>query len=178
MLASFEPGYNPRDEGKDIGAGWSFVNKDQDTARKPINNEIDWQRCFAVWKAGVLLLYRHREDELVKYHTKISSLFRNSRDHSFVIIRLDLEVRSLYAKTPFRMDDIHEVNAMWMAQLTKPQNISSTSHLKRPNPDNSPPSFKGILSVSTGMAVHASSIPANTIEDMESAVSAEEDMQL
>ena len=94
-------------------------------------------RELAVGKANESSPYK-----LVKYHTKISSLFRNSRDHSFVIICLDLEIQSLYVKTPFCMDEIHEINAMWMAQLTKPQNISSASHLKRPNSDNLSPSFK------------------------------------
>lgn len=93
LLANFQTGYDPRDEGKDIGGGLTLLNKEHSNAQIPLTGQLDWERCFATWSAGIVLVYRHREDELKAYHTHISSLFCTMEKSPLAVIRLDLDVR-------------------------------------------------------------------------------------
>ncbi|KAJ7279669.1 hypothetical protein C8J57DRAFT_1175511 [Mycena rebaudengoi] len=132
LFATMEPGYDHRDEAKEFHGGFSLVRKDHITARKPVTSESDWTRVFDAWSSAVTVVFAHRVGELSTYRAFVVALFRDVPDDPGSTIRIDNEIRDLYAKNPFHLDDETRLNRLVMASLRNRLTSSTTSLGKRP----------------------------------------------
>ncbi|KAJ7271669.1 hypothetical protein C8J57DRAFT_1179712 [Mycena rebaudengoi] len=131
LFATMEPGYDHRDEAKEFHGGFSLVRKDHITARKPVTSESDWTRVFDAWSSAVTVVFAHRVEELSIYRGFVVALFRDVPDDPGSTIRIDNEIRDLYAKNPFHLDDETRLNRLVMASLRNRLTSSTTSLGKR-----------------------------------------------
>ncbi|KAJ7208695.1 hypothetical protein C8J57DRAFT_1098946 [Mycena rebaudengoi] len=145
LFAAMEPGYDHRDEPKEFHGGFSLIRKDQVLARKPLRSESDWTRVFDAWAAATGLLFVHRAEELQTYRGIIVGLFRDVPDDPASTIRLDNDIRELYAKSPFHLGDESRINRAVMASVLRHRASPPTSLGKRPataTPTGGSPSAK------------------------------------
>jgi hypothetical protein len=150
LFATMEPGYDHRDDAKEFHGGFSLVQKDQISARKPLRSETDWIRVFDAWSAAVSLLFDHRNDELTNYREFMVSFFRDVPDDPNTAIRLDNDVREQYAKNPFRLDDQGRLQRLVMSSVIRNRPSPSSSLGKRPSssaPSGTPPPRKKMAAI-------------------------------
>ncbi|EDR09773.1 uncharacterized protein LACBIDRAFT_325572 [Laccaria bicolor S238N-H82] len=126
LHASMDRGFSHNDDAKDFAGGFSLVRKDQYSARKVVRNEAEWARVFQAWKAGVVLLYPHRLNELNTYQDMVIELFRAAPYDPFVTINVDAEARDRYARSPYQMDDRSRFQLPLLSQMLRKREATDT----------------------------------------------------
>jgi hypothetical protein len=130
LFSALVSGYDHYDDPTDFHGGYVLIKKDQATARKPVESEADWLRCFHAWKAAVCFLYPHRADELTSYGLYVADIFHATPGDPLVAIGFDRLVREQYDRGPFRLDDHHQTNLPLFSVMHRPlakRDISSIS---------------------------------------------------
>jgi hypothetical protein len=127
LHAVLDPSYDHHDEGKVVFGEFSLVKKDLLNARKPVVTESHWTRCFSAWAAGVALLYPHRSMELAAYGRTIASFFQDVAHSPQIVILLDIDIRTRYAKAPFSLDNTLIIQTMSVSRLLKSTRPFSSS---------------------------------------------------
>ncbi|KAJ3791416.1 hypothetical protein GGU11DRAFT_733283, partial [Lentinula aff. detonsa] len=138
LHAAIDPDYDHRDNVKDFGAGYALVKKDQLIAKKAVVTESEWSRVFEAWKSGVVEAFPHRKDELTKFGSSISNLFRNFAHDPSIPIRTDHEVRERYHKSPFRLDDPLRIQSAVLALVHRTSSIGQTKRQRDASPSSRP----------------------------------------
>jgi len=141
LFASTVPGFDHNDEPKILAGEYAVIKKSDVSRKKPVLSESDWTRVFDAWANGVLLLYKHRTDELTSYRDFVIELFRALPNEPSRAIRVDADVRDRYGKSPFRLDDRNIFNSFSFTRLLSKDLPSSQSpdrmSSKRPAPQGS-----------------------------------------
>jgi hypothetical protein len=135
LFASTVPGFDHNDEPKILSGEYAVVKKNDVSRKKLVLTESDWTRVFNAWADGVLLLYKHRKEELSSYRGFVIELFRALPNEPSRAIRIDADVRDRYGKSPFRLDDRNVFNSFSFTRLLSkdtPSHPSDRSSSKRP----------------------------------------------
>ncbi|KAJ7223066.1 hypothetical protein GGX14DRAFT_657013, partial [Mycena pura] len=127
IMASLGSMQSHADKPVDFAGEYVLVKKHEFEARVPLTSETDWARVYSAWSAGVLLLYPHRQQELIAYRRIVTDLFRAARPG--IAIEFDDKIRSKYAQSPFRMDDRALLQPTMLELMFRPS--SPTPPLKR-----------------------------------------------
>jgi len=117
LFASTVPGFDHNDEPKILSGEYAVIKKNDVSRKKPVLTESDWTRVYDAWSDGVLLLYKHRMDELSSYQGFVIELFRALPNEPSRAIRIDVDVRDHYGKSPFRLDDRNIFNSFSFTRL-------------------------------------------------------------
>ncbi|PBK59922.1 hypothetical protein ARMSODRAFT_838177, partial [Armillaria solidipes] len=138
LFASMDRGYDHNEDAKELFAGFAIIKKDASSAKRPVVSEADWYRVFDAWAKGVVSLYPHREAELASYRETVVELFRAVPHDPGIAIHFDEDIRSRYAKRPFRMDLKSEVQIPLLSQVFHPEiahrSAKRPSSASLPNP--------------------------------------------
>ena len=76
LFASMDPGYDPNDDPKYFGGGYTLIKKDHLVAKRPICTESDCIRVFTGWESGVTILYPYCKAELLGYRCHVNNILR------------------------------------------------------------------------------------------------------
>ena len=74
LCASMDPGYDPNDDPKDFGGGYTLIKKDHLVAKRPICTKSDCICVFTGWESGVTILYPYRKAELLGYCCHVDNI--------------------------------------------------------------------------------------------------------
>lgn len=121
LFASMDHGYDHNEDAKEFFAGFAIIKKDISSAKRPVTSEANWYRIFDTWAKGVVSLYLHCEMELASYREMVVELFRAVPHDPGIAIHFDEDIRSQYAKHPFRMDLKSEVQIPLLSQVFRPE---------------------------------------------------------
>ncbi|KAK1233891.1 hypothetical protein PQX77_002921 [Marasmius sp. AFHP31] len=98
LHAAIQPGYNHSDEPKLEVGDMVISEKGGVSSRKPISNEIEWNRVYAAWSSAVIFVFPHCRDELLGYHRLMARFFRDHHSSNpLVAVRLDARIREAYS---------------------------------------------------------------------------------
>lgn len=121
LFASMDRGYDHNEDAKEFFVGFAIIKKDISSAKRLVTSEADWYRIFDAWAKGVVSLYLHRETELASYREMVVELFRAVPHDPGIAIHFDEDIRSRYAKRPFKMDLKSEVQIPLLSQVFRPE---------------------------------------------------------
>ncbi|THV00985.1 hypothetical protein K435DRAFT_604027, partial [Dendrothele bispora CBS 962.96] len=118
------------DEPKDFLGDLKLLRSDQLIRKLAVVTEAQWLRTYDAWCAPVIIIYKHRTEELAAYKASIISLFRASPDPAQAI-RIDKEVRERYARSPFELDQSDTFHLPLLSELLHASPSSSSAGVKR-----------------------------------------------
>ncbi|THU88650.1 hypothetical protein K435DRAFT_916470, partial [Dendrothele bispora CBS 962.96] len=118
------------DEPKDFLGDLKLLRSDQLIRKLAVVTEAQWLRTYDAWCAAVIIIYKHRTEELAAYKASIISLFRASPDPAQAI-RIDKEVREHYARSPFELDQSDTFHLPLLSELLHASPSSSSAGVKR-----------------------------------------------
>ncbi|THU89308.1 hypothetical protein K435DRAFT_678301, partial [Dendrothele bispora CBS 962.96] len=114
------------DEPKDFLGDLKLLYSDQLIRKLAVITEVQWLRTYDAWCAAVIIIYKHRTEELAAYKASIISLFCASPDPARAI-RIDKEVRECYARSPFELDQSDTFHLPLLSELlhASPSSLSA-----------------------------------------------------